>query len=295
MDQRENFQETFFRHLRFERGCSENTIKAYRNDLSEWGQFCAARGRDPGIVSRESAGLFLKQMTIEGKSKSTIQRRAACLRSWVRFLVTEGYCEDAEWRITLPPRERKLPAILGEGEIERLLRSCGGDKPLDLRDRAVLETAYGCGLRASETAFLRLSDIDMQRGSLVVRGKGDRERTVPFTGEAKYRVKKYLSAGRTLLSNESSERLFLSKNGKSLRREDIWRIIRRRGRAAGIAAGRLYPHVLRHSFATHLLRRGMDLRTLQELLGHASIATTEKYTHFDTELRDVYDASHPRA
>jgi len=295
MNQRESIQETFFRHLRFERGCSENTIKAYRNDLSEWGRFCADRGRDPAIVSRETTGLFLKQLSTEKKSKSTIQRRAACLRSWVRFLVAEGYCEDTEWRITLPSREKKLPAILGEGEIERLLRSCDGNEPLDLRDRALLETAYGCGLRASETAFLRLSDMDMQRGSLVVRGKGDRERTVPFTGEAKHRVEKYLSAGRPLLSSDSSERLFLSKTGKSLRREDIWRIIRRRGRAAGIAAGRLYPHVLRHSFATHLLRRGMDLRTLQELLGHASIATTEKYTHFDMELRDVYDASHPRA
>ncbi|GAB1486370.1 hypothetical protein MASR2M79_14200 [Aminivibrio sp.] len=160
----------------------------------------------------------------------------------------------------------------------------------------LFETAYGCSLRASELCTHRINSIDFSARSVRVAGKGQKERMVPFLGEAALRMRKYLEEGRPLLLKEPLEQaLFLSRNGRQLSREDVWRLIKKRGAEAGISPSRLYPHILRHSFATHLLRRGMDQRTLQEILGHSSIATTEKYLHFDLELRDVYDRAHPRA
>lgn len=285
----------FRKYLRYERGCSENTVKAYGADLLRWGGFC--RERNLPLVPPEAvaAASFIKSLTEAGYSSSTVQRHAAALRSWGVFLVEEGILEKGVFDCPLPEKGKSLPRILSEGEIRRLFEASMGEDPLDLRDRAVLETGYGCGLRAGELAGLRLQDVDMAGGLIRPLGKGDKERVVPFLGEARNRLRSYLEKGRPALDRGLSDRVFLSRSGKNLRREDVWRIIRKRGRIAGIPLSRLYPHILRHSFATHLLRRGMDLRTLQEILGHASIATTERYTHFDLELRDVYDRTHPRA
>lgn len=195
----------------------------------------------------------------------------------------------------LPSREKKLPQILTEGEVDRLLEACGDNDPVSLRDRALIEIGYGCGLRAGEIASLAMENIDTSSGFIRLSGKGGKERIVPLVGKVRSRLERYLLSGRAHFQRNPTERVFISKNGHPLRREDVWRIIQKRGKIAGIPSSRLYPHILRHSFATHLLRRGMDLRTLQELLGHSSIMTTEKYTHFDIELRDVYDKSHPRA
>jgi integrase/recombinase XerD len=288
-------RDRFFSYLRFERGCSENTVKAYASDLRAWVSFCEKEGVEPSPPGKESFSGFLNALAAEGRSKSSIQRSAATLRSWMRFLAAEGVLVDAENLPPLPGREKKLPQILTEGEVDRLLEACEGSDPPALRDRALVELAYGCGLRAGELARLDVVDVMLQSGFLKIRGKGGRERIVPLVGKVRGRVERYLNEGRDRFSPEKTCRFFVSRNGHPLQREDIWRTIRKRGHAAGISSSRLHPHILRHSFATHLLRRGMDLRTLQELLGHSSIMTTEKYTHFDVELRDVYDKSHPRA
>jgi integrase/recombinase XerD len=200
---------------------------------------------------------------------------------------------DSE-RLPLPAKERKLPQILGEGEVERIIQACAGTSPMDRRDRALIETLYGCGLRASEACGLRLPEVDFSGGVLRVTGKGDKERIVPLVGTCRAVLEKFVSETRPLFK-PVGDVLFTTRSGNPMRREDVWRVVQKRGQKAGISLSRLHPHVLRHSFATHLLRRGMDLRTLQELLGHASIGTTERYTHFDTELRDIYDRCHPRA
>lgn len=174
---------------------------------------------------------------------------------------------------------------------------------MGLRDRTMIEMAYDCGLRASELCAIKLSDIDETGGVLYVRGKGDKERIVPYVGTLRSAVRRYMDEARPVLLGaksgaaalRKSDYLFLSANGRAMNRGELWNIVQKRGRRAGIARSRLHPHVLRHSFATHLQRRGMDLRTLQELLGHSTIATTEKYAHLDTELRDIYDSFHPRA
>jgi len=164
---------------------------------------------------------------------------------------------------------------------------------------AIFEIGYGCGLRVSEICGLTILDLDFDSKLLRARGKGDKERVVPFLGEAARSVALYLETVRPLLKgdgeNKSGNKVFLSCSGRPLSRQDVWRAIRKRGREAGVSMSRLYPHILRHSFATHLLARGMDMRTLQEMLGHTSIVTTQVYSHFDGEMRDVYDRFHPRA
>ncbi len=287
--------EAFFLHLRLERGHSENTLRAYATDLRCWEDFCRRNDLPFATPSEEAVVRWVRELERQGLGRATVQRRLAALRSWGRFLQETGQESGERWMPPLPAKGQTLPQILSEGEVERLLRSCCGERPLDFRDRALLELAYGCGLRASELAGVRLADLDASSGILRVRGKGDKERLVPFLGSVRDQIMDYVAHHRSQLASGDGDTLFLSHSGAPLGREDVWRILRKRGKAAGIPLSRLHPHVLRHSFATHLLRRGMDLRTLQEILGHSSIATTERYTHFDGELRDVYDACHPRA
>ena len=286
--------ESFLTYLALERGASEHTLRAYRSDLTHFEDFCARRGKPPCPPEENELTLFLRELQRQGLAASSVQRRAACLRSFLRFLQEQGEPAASREPLSLPDRPAPLPQILTEGEVGRLLETCDGSASLDLRDRALFELIYGCGLRASEACSLRLRDVDCTGGTLRVRGKGNKTRVVPLLGEVRKAVERYLAAGRGEAPGDP-EALFLSRNRRPLRREDLWRIVRRRGVQAGIPSSRLHPHILRHSFATHLLRHGMDLRTLQSLLGHASLGTTEKYTHFDQELRDVYDRAHPRA
>ncbi|KRT36146.1 tyrosine-type recombinase/integrase [Acetomicrobium hydrogeniformans] len=285
----------FAGYLRLERGYSENTIEAYMTDIAKWIKFCSNQNLDPIPPRHEYMSRFLKAMASEGKSKASLQRYAAAIRSWNRYLTIEGWVDGEQWLPSLPSKEQKLPRILSEGEIERLISSCRDGSVLGGRDETLFELAYGCGLRASEVCSLALEDIDWRAGTLRVIGKGDKERVVPLLGSVKEKLRHYVDAIRPLLNRREERWLFLTRTGRKLHREDLWRIIRRRGKAAGIPSVRLHPHVLRHSLATHMLRRGLDLRTLQELLGHASISTTERYTHLDLELRDIYDKCHPRA
>ncbi|MDR2174603.1 MAG: tyrosine-type recombinase/integrase [Synergistaceae bacterium] len=282
-----------------ERGRSPLTAEGYASDLRHWLRFCESKGVLPFPPAFSAVSEFRRQMDEEGKQRSTQQRCIAAMRSWIHFAELE---ESRDLDVPLPdlPDRRKLePRILNEAEINRLLDACGGEKPLSVRDRAIFEVGYGCGLRVSEICSLKMADLDFYAKLLRAKGKGSKERIVPFLGAAAGSVKKYLDSVRPRLREKSHQkdenRVFLSFSGRPLNRQDIWRILRKRGRGAGIAQSRLHPHILRHSFATHLLARGMDMRTLQEMLGHSSIITTQVYAHFDREMRDVYDQFHPRA
>jgi len=290
----EDLLKAFCEYLEFERGASANTVVSYRADLKSWLAFRRKSNIEGEVPDSAELARYLRHLASLSKSKSTIQRHAAALRTWKRFLEEEGFRQPDSERLPLPAKERKLPQILGEGEVERIIQACAGTSPMDRRDRALIETLYGCGLRASEACGLRLPEVDFSGGVLRVTGKGDKERIVPLVGTCRAVLEKFVSETRPLFK-PVGDVLFTTRSGNPMRREDVWRVVQKRGQKAGISLSRLHPHVLRHSFATHLLRRGMDLRTLQELLGHASIGTTEQYTHFDTELRDIYDRCHPRA
>lgn len=288
----------FLQYMSLERLASANTIKAYRRDLEDWAEFCESCGISMWPVRPDDLGRYMKRLEANGLSSGTRMRRAATLSSFMKFLIYDEKVDSSSPRTPIPKRDEPLPQVMTEGEIERLMSACDDGTPRGLRDRAAIEMLYGCGLRASELCELRLRDVDWSRSIVYVRGKGDKERVVPFVGSIKAAVKRYVDDGRASLLRDGARdegRIFLSDRGACINRMWLWSMLRRRGRSAGIAQARLHPHVLRHSFATHLQSRGMDLRTLQELLGHASIATTEKYAHLDTELRDIYDEFHPRA
>jgi integrase/recombinase XerD len=291
----------FLEYMQYERSASDNTIKAYRGDLESWSAFCRETGRRL-YPETEAVDRFLTRLEASGLSSGTRQRRAAALSAFARFLIYDGVIESAGVMPGIPKRDKVLPVVMTEGEVERIIDGCrDGDSAFAVRDRTMIEMAYGCGLRASELVSLKLSDIDETGGVMYIRGKGRKERIVPYVGSLKETVRFYLASSRPNLEKfregggSRSDFLFLSKNGRQMNRRELWNILQKRGRAAGVARSRLHPHVLRHSFATHLQRRGMNLRTLQELLGHSSIAVTEKYAHLDTELRDIYDSFHPRA
>jgi len=290
------FIDSFADYLLFERGSSLNTAEAYMRDINGYVSFCRSRDLDPLVPLEGNVTLYLKSLDSEGRKSSSKQRIVAGIRSWYRYLTEEGLVEEGTKSLPhLPSRDKILPHIVSEGEVQRLFDACAGDSFYDLRDLAILKLAYGCGLRASELCSLKIRDINESAENICIRGKGGKERIVPFLGEVRRAVHDYLTRGRVQRSASLTGPLFLSRTGRQIRREDFWRILKKRGKKASVSTSRLHPHILRHSFATHLLRRGMDLRTLQELLGHSSIGTTQKYLHFDMELRDVYDSSHPRA
>ena len=285
----------FLFYLENERGRSRLTAESYASDLRQWLRFCEVSGASPYPPEEESVSAFRRAQEEEGKVRSSQQRSIAALRSWMRYVEMERG-EDGEFSLPELPGKRQLePRTLNEAEIGRLFDACRGESVMDIRDAAIFEVGYGCGLRASEICGLRMLDLDFESRLLHTRGKGDKERVVPFLGGAARSVSIYLDSARPRLNRKSSPFVFLSRSGRPLSRVDLWRILRRRGEAAGIARARLYPHILRHSFATHLLSRGMDMRTLQEMLGHSSVMTTQIYAHFDREMRDEYDRFHPRA
>lgn len=295
----------FLDYMRFERDASPHTLQAYRTDLLQWEAFCKEHNREMYPVDQRVFPRFLKDLQNKGMTPSTRMRKAATLSAFEKFLIYDGRIDGVSALRHLPKKTHPLPQIMTEGEIERLLRCCGDERKTEkqiavgMRDRAMIEMAYDCGLRSSELCSVKLADIDVSGGVLYVRGKGNKERIVPYVGALQTVVGAYCQEARPILLRQGGDKhnefLFVSSRGGKMLRQELWKVIQRRGRSAGISGTRLHPHVLRHSFATHLQRRGMDLRTLQELLGHSSIATTEKYAHLDTELRDIYDSFHPRA
>jgi integrase/recombinase XerD len=228
---------------------------------------------------------------------ATLQRKVACLRSFYRHLRREALLvDDPTVHLRAPRQSRKLPQVLSRDEVARLLAQPSGTQPPALRDRALLEVMYACGLRASETIGLELADLDLRHGFLRARGKGSKERLVPLGRQAIAAIGAYLRDGRPQLVGERIEaKLFVNFRGGPLTRQGLYKIVQRNARQAGLE-GRMSPHTLRHSFATHLLAGGCDLRAVQEMLGHADISTTQMYTHLSGEqLKEVYFRSHPRA
>jgi integrase/recombinase XerD len=291
----------FLSYLELERGLSRNTLNAYRTDLLQYGEFLTGHELDalaarPADISEFLAGLA----TGNGRppcSAATIHRKAACLRSFYKHLRRDELIgDDPTAALTAPRRAKKLPQVLNYPEVQKLLAAPRGDEPTALRDRALLETMYGCGLRASETIGLEVADVDLREGFLRARGKGGKERLVPVGRQAIAAIGAYLRGARPKLVGERHEpRLFLNFRGGPLSRQGLYKIVQRNARAAGLG-GRMSPHTLRHSFATHLLAGGCDLRAVQEMLGHADISTTQMYTHLSGErLKDVYFKAHPRA
>ncbi len=291
----------FLAYLELERGLSRNTLNAYRTDLFQYGEHLCAHGLDPLKARPADIADFLADIaTGNGRpacSAATVHRKAACLRSFYKHLRRDELIgDDPTAALSAPRRARKLPQVLNYSEVGLLLAAPRGEAPTVLRDRALLETMYACGLRASETIGLEVGDVDLGEGFLRARGKGSKERLVPLGRQAIAAISVYLRGGRPKLIGERHEpKLFVNFRGGPLTRQGLYKIVQRHARTAGLS-GRMSPHTLRHSFATHLLAGGCDLRAVQEMLGHADIATTQMYTHLSGEqLKDVYFRSHPRA
>ncbi len=290
----------FLSYLEFERGLSRNTLEAYRSDLLQFGRFLARRHLVALDVSTLELDDFLAELGgSEGgaASPATVHRKAACLRSFYRHLRRDGLLDtDPTASLAAPRRSRRLPQVLTRGEVDTLLSQPRGTEPTALRDRALLELMYACGLRASEAIGLDVGDVDLDDGFLRARGKGSKERVVPVGQQALAALRRYLERGRPpLVGGAPESRLFLNFRGGPLTRQGLYKIVRRHAISAGLA-DRMSPHTLRHTFATHLLAGGCDLRAVQEMLGHADVATTQLYTHLSSErLKDVYFRSHPRA
>jgi integrase/recombinase XerD len=292
----------FLAYLEYERGLSRNTLEAYRSDLLQLGGYLERAGVDVLDAKHEHLAGFLSELAAGGVDRppvaaATLQRKAACLRSFYRHLRRESVIDhDPTADLRAPRKSQKLPQVLTRGEVGQLLAAPKGTEPAALRDRALLELMYACGLRASEAIDLEVHDVDLRHGVLRARGKGSKERLVPVGRSAITAVRTYLQRGRPeLVGLREERRLFVNRRGSGLTRQGLYKIVQRHARAVGLA-DKMSPHTLRHTFATHLLAGGCDLRALQEMLGHADIATTQIYTHLSAErLKDVYFAAHPRA
>jgi len=292
----------FLAYMELERGLSRNTLEAYRLDLQQYEQFLARRNLNALAIAPTDLVAFVSELA-QGDEKrpavsaATLQRKIACLRSFYRHLRREQLLDhDPAAKLRAPRPRGQLPKVLSRDEVTRLLAQPRGSAPAALRDRALLETMYACGLRASEAIGLELSAVDLEARIMRARGKGSKERIVPIGGKAISALRAYLLEGRPRLVGLSEQtRLFVNVRGGALSRQGLYKIVQRHARSAGLA-DRMSPHTLRHSFATHLLAGGCDLRSLQEMLGHADIATTQIYTHLSAQrLRDVYFDAHPRA
>jgi integrase/recombinase XerD len=292
----------FLAYLELERGLSRNTLEAYRCDLHQYAGYLTRTGTTVERAAHGDLAEFLGELA-EGHdgrppvAATTLGRKVACLRSFYRHLRREELiAHDPTADLHGPRKPQRLPRVLSREEVRRLLEQPRGGGPLALRDRALLETMYACGLRASEAVGLELGDLDLQEGLLCARGKGSKERIVPVGRQALAAVAMYLRAGRPeLVGNRVQGRLLVNHRGGVLTRQGLYKIVQGHARRAGLEE-KMSPHTLRHTFATHLLAGGCDLRSLQEMLGHADLATTQVYTHLSAErLKDAYFGAHPRA
>ena len=296
----------FLAYLELERGLSRNTLSAYRSDLLQFGAFLDRRGLSATEAEHSDLAAFLSELA-KGPTPvaaATIGRKVACLRSFYRHLRREGLIEhDPTAELRGPRKSQRLPKVLSRDEVARLLREPKGTDPRALRDRALLEVMYACGLRASEATGLKVEDVDLEEGVVRARGKGSKERLVPIGRQAVGALRVYCRRGRPALLGagvdsagaRASDQLFLNRSGSGLTRQGLYKIVQGHARGAGLAE-RMSPHTLRHTFATHLLAGGCDLRSLQEMLGHADLSTTQVYTHLSADrLKDAYFSAHPRA
>jgi integrase/recombinase XerC len=291
----------YLRHLSLEKNASAHTVKSYREDLTQALTFFRERGRvsEPAKLTTRALRAYLAWLHEQGYAKTTIARRLAAVRSWCRFLCRQGVLDaNPADGLRGPRQDKKLPHFLGEDDLTRLLEAPPGDTPLGLRDRAILETLYSAGLRVSELTGLDLDDLDLADGLATVRGKGKRERLALLGGRAVEALRRWLDDRTAFLAGRPArgrDAVFLNKNRTRLTTRSVGRLVEKYLKEVGLDP-HTSPHTLRHSFATHLLDRGADIRSVQELLGHKSLGTTQIYTHVTTHrLRDSYQKAHPRA
>ncbi|MEW6031323.1 MAG: site-specific tyrosine recombinase XerD [Bacillota bacterium] len=289
----------FIHYLSVERGLASNTLESYSRDLRQYWAYLHTKARLMSLrdASRANVISYLLQMEKQGKSPATIARRLAALKSFYQFLVRESLVErDPTANLESPKLDRKLPKVLTVREVETLLRQPRTGTVGGLRDKAMLEVLYATGIRVSELVSLLLSDVNLELRYVRCLGKGSKERLVPLGSIACQAVADYLARSRPKLVKDPGERhLFVNHHGHRMTRQGFWKIVKKYAAEAGIKKP-ITPHTLRHSFATHLLENGADVRAVQEMLGHADISTTQVYTHINRgKLRDVYRNSHPRA
>lgn len=290
--------DAYLDYLRVEKGLARNTLEAYSRDLAEFIQWVdKTLGRPLREVRDEDLRFYFLGKRQAGMSARSVRRKASSLRGMFRFLQKEGYMkEDPTEMLEVPRLGTPLPKDLTMDEVDRLLAQPDPAEPLGIRNQAMMELLYATGLRVSELLALRLQDLNLEVGYVVAYGKGKKERLVPVGEVALEKVKEYLSAVRPVLDKTARARhVFLNRSGRGLSRQGFWKLLNRYALQAGITSP-VTPHVMRHSFATHLLERGADLRSVQLMLGHASISTTQIYTHLNREkLKQIYQRHHPRA
>lgn len=296
----EELIEKFISYLAVERGLAKNTLTSYKGDLARYVGFLRASGVSGPVdnniygASRDEILAYLLDLKARGLAPTTIARALVAIKVFCRFLESEGYISsDPTINLESPKIWSKLPEVLTVSEVEELLEQPDISQSLGLRDRAALELLYATGVRVSELIGLRVSDVNLDIGYLRCFGKGGRERIVPLGSQACEIIRQYLVSARgSLVKDASQEWLFVNRFGRQLSRQGFWKIIKRYG--SGMAK-RITPHTLRHSFATHLLEGGADLRSVQEMLGHSDISTTQVYTHIDrTRLKEIHRRYHPR-
>jgi integrase/recombinase XerD len=270
------------------------TLEAYRRDLADLARFLDGT---PAAATTEQLQAYVAKMRADGLAASTIARRTAAIRSFFRHQVLVGARkENPAAELELPRRRRALPKTLSPGEVERLIEAATGVTPRALRDQALVELLYGAGLRVSEAVGLDKAGVDLENRFVRALGKGSKERIVPLGRPAVDALNRYLARGRPYLDTRHRSELFLNAQGGALTRAGAFLILRKLAQKAGLDPERIHPHLLRHSFATHLLEGGADLRSVQEMLGHADLATTELYTHVsDRRRRELYFRAHPHA
>ena len=288
----------YLHHLQLERGVSVNTYDSYLSDLTKYLSALNEQNvRRVGDVTEQRVAAFLVRLHRDGLSARSISRALSAVRGFHRFLLSEGIgTDDPTQNVEPPKRTRSLPGVLTVAEVERILEQPDLRRPLGIRDRAILETLYATGMRVSELLDLQQSNLMLEEQLILVYGKGSKERLVPVGSSARAWIRRYLDEvrGELAQSGRSRDIVFLNARGRRLSRTAVWKMVAKYARAAGVRK-QVHPHTLRHSFATHLLEGGADLRAVQEMLGHADISTTEIYTHIDREyLKEVHRTFHPR-
>ncbi|MCS6885597.1 MAG: site-specific tyrosine recombinase XerD [Acidobacteriota bacterium] len=290
-----DFKKEYIAYLAAERGLSTNTLEAYCRDVDGLSRYATERGKCLLTLERADVAEYLKHLRQRGLGANTVMRHIASIRGLYKFLLLDGHIKaDPTVDLKAPRGRQILPKFLTLEEIELLLAQPDRSTDEGIRDLAMLQLLYATGLRVSELVMLKLKDINLETGLLNCFGKGSKERSVPFGKAAEKALRDYLPVRQRLLSNKASTYLFVGANGKKLSRQQFWKAIAEYGYKAGI--GHITPHMIRHTFATHLLEHGADLRSVQIMLGHSDISTTQVYTHVTNErLREVYERCHPRA
>lgn len=290
--------EGFLEYLCVEKGLTANTLVAYRRDLEKFFLYCKNKEvTNPQSIDRNFLAVYIYVLKRRQDSPATIARQIASLKGYFKFLCLENLIEsDPTVNLESPKLEKKLPKVLSMAEVDKLLKTPSGYEPLQLRDKSMLELIYATGLRVSELINLTVKQVNIDLAYVRCMGKGNKERIIPMGSFAAKSIMTYLEKGRPyIIKNPYEDILFLNHHGQRMTRQGFWKIIKKHARTTGISK-EITPHTLRHSFATHLLINGADLRSVQELLGHADISTTQIYTHLTNKrLQEVYKQTHPRA